>query len=288
MANWFITGVSSGLGLALARAALDRGDSVVGTVRAQADAERFTALAPGRAHAMKLDVTDEAAVQVVYRTAESLAGPMDFIVNNAGRGFTGAIEETSLKDARALFDVNFFGPMAVIKAALPSLRRRRQGHIVNIGSVSGLAAWHGTAIYGATKFALECLGRTLAQEVGPLGIKVTNVAPGGLRTAFSADRLPGAEPTIENYAGTAHLARTTLQGHHGEEPGDPALAAAAILAAVDAPAPPLLLLLGEDALKYAEHEFAMLGGEIALWKDLTLSIAAEAPGPAPAPVIVHG
>lgn len=275
MANWFITGVSSGLGLALARAALARGDAVVGTVRAQADAEAFTALAPGRAHAMKCDVTDEAAVQVVVRTAQMLLGPLDYVVNNAGRGFTGAIEETSLADARALFDVNVLGPMAVIKAALPAMRARGAGHIVNVTSVSGLAAWHGTGLYGATKFALECLGRTLAQEVAPLGIRVTNVAPGGLRTAFSAERLPGAEPTIADYAGTAHLARRVLQDKHGHEPGCPQRAAEAILVALAAPEPPLLLLLGEDALHYAEHEFAALEQEMAAWKDVSLSIAAE-------------
>lgn len=277
MPNWLITGTSSGLGLAIAKAALARGDQVVGTVRCQADAEAFTALAPGRAHAMKLDVTDESAVGVVMRTVEKLVGSIDYFVNNAGRGYTGAIEETTLADARALFEVNFLGPMALIKAALPAMRARKSGHIINITSVSGWAAWHGTAIYGATKFALECLGRTLAQEVGPLGIKVTNVAPGGLRTAFSADRLPGAEPVIADYAATAHLARTTLQGHHGEEPGDADLAAAAILAAIEAPEPPLALLLGADALGYAEQELAMLQAEVARWKDLTLSIAAGPP-----------
>lgn len=276
MANWFITGVSSGLGLALARAALARGDAVVGTVRAQADAERFTALAPGRAHAMKLDVTDEAAVQIVVRTAESLVGPLDYVVNNAGRGFTGAVEETSLADARALLEVNLLGPLAVIKAALPAMRRRRAGHVVNVTSVSGLAAWHGTAIYGATKFALECLGRTLAQEVAPLGIKVTNVAPGGLRTAFSADRLPGADPVIADYAATAHLARRVLQDKHGSEPGCPDLAAQAILAALDEPEPPLVLLLGEDALHYAERELGELAAQFDRWQGYTLAIAAEA------------
>lgn len=275
MANWFITGTSSGLGLALARAALARGDTVVGTVRAQADAQAFAALAPGRAHAMKLDVTDEAAVQVVVRTAQGLVGPLDYVVNNAGRGFTGAIEETSLEDAHALFAVNVLGPMAVIKAVLPAMRARRAGHIVNVTSVSGLAAWHGTGLYGATKFALECLGRTLAQEVAPLGIKVTNVAPGGMRTAFAATRLPGADPVIADYAQTAHVARAVLQDKHGHEPGSPERAAQAILTALDAPEPPLLLLLGEDALHYAEHELAGLEAQIAQWKDLTLSIAAE-------------
>lgn len=274
MANWFITGVSTGLGEALAAAAIARGDTVVGSVRSAEAAERFAATAPGRSHALRFDVTDEAAVIAAIAEAEGLTGGLDFVVNNAGQGFTGAIEETSLAEARALFDINVFGPMAVIKAALPYLRARGRGHIVNVTSVSGLAAWHGTALYGATKFALECIGRTLAQEVAPLGIKVTNVAPGGLRTAFAAANLPGAAPTIADYAETAHVARKTLLGYHGHEPSDPALAAQAIITAVTADEPPLSLLLGKDALNYAQAEFAMLAGQFEAWKPLTLGVAA--------------
>jgi NAD(P)-dependent dehydrogenase (short-subunit alcohol dehydrogenase family) len=273
MKNWFITGVSSGLGAALAQALLDRGDTVVGTVRVPAAQARFTQIAPGRSHALLLDVTDEAAVHAALAEAETLTGGLDFVVNNAGHGMTGAIEETSLAQARALFDVNVFGAMAVIQAALPHLRARGRGHIINVTSVSGLACWNGTALYGASKFALDCIGRTLAQEVGPLGIKVTNVAPGGMRTAFAATAMPGAAPTIADYAGTAHQARPTLLGHHGSEPSDPALVAQAILTVVEAPEPPLLLLLGADSLGYVEREFAMLADDIARWKPLTLSVA---------------
>jgi NAD(P)-dependent dehydrogenase (short-subunit alcohol dehydrogenase family) len=274
MANWFITGVSTGLGRALAELLLEQGNVVVGTLRSAEAARTFSALSPGRSHGLVMDVTDEAGVIAAVAEAEALTGGLEYVVNNAGHGFTGAIEETSLAEAKALFDVNVFGPMAVIKAVLPYLRARRHGHIINITSVSGLAAWNGTALYGASKFALECIGRTLAQEVAPLGIKVTNVAPGGLRTAFAASHLPGAEPSIADYAETAHTARPILVGHHGEEPSDPALAAQAIAAAAVAADPPLLLLLGSDALGYAEAEFAMLAGEIAKWKPLTLSVAA--------------
>lgn len=274
MANWFITGVSTGLGRALAKLLLEQHNVVVGTVRSLEAARAFGGLAPGRAHGLVMDVTDEAAVQDAVAKAEALTGGLDYIVNNAGHGFTGAIEETSLADAKALFDVNLFGPMAVIKAALPYLRSRRAGHIINVTSISGLAAWHGTGLYGASKFALECLGRTLAQEVAPLGIKVTNVAPGGLRTAFAASGLPGAEPRIGDYAQTAHIARPILLDHHGNEPSDPALAAQAIATMAAAADPPMLLLLGSDALGYAENEFAMLAADIARWKPVTLSVAA--------------
>jgi NAD(P)-dependent dehydrogenase (short-subunit alcohol dehydrogenase family) len=273
MANWFITGVSSGLGAALAQALLDRGDTVVGTVRQSAAQSRFAQLAPGRSHALLLDVIDEAAVHAALAKAEMLTGGLDYVVNNAGHGMTGAIEETGLAQARALFDVNVFGAMAVIQAALPYMRARRRGHIVNITSVSGLAAWAGTALYGASKFALECLGRTLAQEVAPLGIKVTNVAPGGLKTHFAGAGLIDADKHIEDYATTAHIARPTLLGGH--EPSDVTLAADAILNALADDEPPLLLLLGPDALKYAEYEFAMLADQISKWKPLTLSTVAE-------------
>lgn len=280
MANWFITGVSTGLGRALAQAATAGGDQVVGTVRSQADAASFEALAPGLAHAVVMDVTDERSVAAAVQAAEDLTGGITIVVNNAGRGLTGAIEETGLDQARALFEVNVLGPMAVMRAALPFLRARRAGHIINITSVSGLAAWAGTGLYGASKFALECIGRTLAQEVKPLGIRVTNVAPGGLRTEFAGAALADAEGHIADYADTAHQARPILIGHRGGEPSDPALAAEAILAAVAAEHPPLLLLLGPDALKYAEHEFATLADDIERWKPLTLSTAYEPASPA--------
>lgn len=280
MANWFITGVSTGLGRALAETVLGQGDVVIGTTRSLDSARTFEMLAPGCAHGIVMEVTDAASVAAAVDRAEAITGGLDVVVNNAGRGLTGAIEETGLDQARALFEVNFFGPMAVIQAALPHMRARRRGHIVNITSVSGLAAWAGTALYGASKFALECLGRTLAQEVRPLGIRVTNVAPGGLRTAFSGEALGDADGHIVDYAETAHQARPILVGHHGHEPSDPKLAAQAIIAAISAAEPPLLLLLGADALHYAEDEFAALSGDIARWRPITLSVACVEPEPA--------
>jgi NAD(P)-dependent dehydrogenase (short-subunit alcohol dehydrogenase family) len=274
MSNWFITGVSTGLGRAIAQAALDAGHKVVGTVRNPDAVAGFEALGAG-AIGVVLDVTDADAVKVVVDAAEARTGGLDVIFNNAGLGYTGAIEETPIADAKALFDVNVWGALAVMQAALPYLRARRAGHIVNVGSVSGIACWNGTGIYGATKFALDCIGRTLAQEVGPLGIKVTNVAPGGMRTQFAAGRLLGAAPVIADYAQTAHAARDVLIGHHGEEPSDPEKIAAAILTAVAAPEPPLVLLLGTDAKGYATRELDMLQRQFTAWQHLTTSVAAE-------------
>lgn len=274
MSNWFVTGVSTGLGRAIAQAALAAGHTVVGTLRDPAGVAAFETLGEG-AVGVVLDVTDAEAVKAVVDAAEARTGGLDVIVNNAGLGYTGAIEETPLADAKALFDVNVWGALAVIQAALPHLRARRHGHIVNVGSISGMACWNGTGIYGASKFALDCIGRTLAQEVNPLGIRVTNVAPGGMRTEFAAKRLLGAEPAIADYADTAHVARAVLTGHHGEEPSDPAKIAQAILTAVAADEPPLVLLLGTDALDYAEREFAMLQGQFDAWRDMTVSGGAD-------------
>jgi len=274
MSNWFITGVTTGLGRAIAQAALNAGHTVVGTVR-NADAVVAFEARGERAIGMVLDVTDLGAVKAVFDAAEERTGGLDVVVNNAGLGYTGAIEETPIDDAKALFDVNVWGSLAVIQAALPHLRARRAGHIVNVGSISGMACWNGTGIYGASKFALDCIGRTLAQEVGPLGIRVTNVAPGGMRTEFAASRLLGAEPSIADYAGTAHVARQVLTGHHGEEPSDPVMIAQAIVTAIAAPEPPLVLLLGEDALGYAKGEFAMLQGQFDTWMHLTTAVAAK-------------
>ncbi len=272
---WLITGVSSGLGRALALAALARGDTVAGTVRRKADRAAFDALAPGRARGFILDLTDEAAIAPVCTAAEAAVGGIDILVNNAGYGLVGALEETSLAEIRAQFDVNVFGAIAVIQAVLPFMRARRAGRIITVTSVSGLAAWGGTAAYCASKFALEGATQALAQEVAELGIKVTNVAPGGLRTDYAGRSLTMSARTLPDYDGAARLARRVLAEHSGHEPGDPAKAAAAILAVAEAAAPPLHLLLGEDAVHYAARAREVFAAEFAEWRATTLSIAAD-------------
>lgn len=272
MRTWFITGISGGLGRALADEVLSAGDRVVGTSRRDGAAFDLRERHGARLRPLTLDLADEEAVGAAVKDAEQWAGTLDVVVNNAGYGLTGAIEETSLQQVRDIFDINVFGPLAVIKAVLPAMRARGSGHIVNITSVSGLAAWSGTGIYGATKFAMECIGRTLAMEVEPLGIKVINVAPGGLRTGFAGSALEDSLENIPDYARTAHEARAILTGHQGEEPNDPVLAAKAIMTAVEAMEPPRCLLLGADALRYAEGEIAFLQQDFARWHPLTLSV----------------
>jgi NAD(P)-dependent dehydrogenase (short-subunit alcohol dehydrogenase family) len=269
--NWLITGVSGGLGQALAQVALARGDVVVGTMRKLADCMAFEAIAPGRAKGVLLDLADPADAASAVTEAEAALGHIDRLVNNAGFGMVGAIEETSLAQAKALFDVNLFGAIAMIQAVLPAMRARRGGHIVNITSLSGFAPWWGTGIYGASKYALECIGQTLAQELQPLGIHVTNVAPGGFRTGFAGSALVEAEKIIADYDEGARQSKLSLLANRGKEHGDPARAAAAILAALDAPKPPFHLFLGEDALRHAHEHFEFLGAEMERWKALSLS-----------------
>jgi NAD(P)-dependent dehydrogenase (short-subunit alcohol dehydrogenase family) len=269
--NWLITGVSGGLGRALAQAALARGDQVAGTVRKPADLAAFEAVSPGRAHAFLADMMDEASIRSAVDAAEAKLGAIDVLVGNAGYGLIGAVEESSLAEIRAQFEVNVFGPIAAIQAVLPYFRQRRAGHIITITSVSGVAAWAGTGVYCGSKHALEGVTQTLAQEVADLGIRVTNVEPGGMRTDYAGRSLIVSERKIADYDGAARNAERILGDHAGHEPGDPAKVAAAILAIAGADEPPLQLLLGADAMLYATRQLAAFQTEIGRWAKLTLS-----------------
>ena len=267
--TWLITGASGGLGREIALAALARGDVVAGTVRKPEAAAAFEALG---GHALILDVTNEAAVNAIVAQAEAVTGTIDILVNNAGYGLVGAVEEASLEEVRAQFETNVFGPLAVMKAVLPAMRTRRAGRIINITSVSGLAVWAGTGVYCASKWALEGLTQTLAQEVAELGIKVINVAPGGLRTDFASGSKTIVAEKFTDYDGLARDAERIMADHAGHEPGDPAKAAKAIQTIADIDDPPMHLLLGEDALKYAGYAAQGLAADIDAWKALSLSI----------------
>lgn len=270
MKGWLITGVSGGLGQALAKAVLARGDRVVGTVRRLEDKTAFEAAAqPGQAIGLLVDIADHDAIAPAIAEAEAALGQIDFLVNNAGYGIVGAIEEVSIAEAKALFNVNVFGAIAMIQAVLPGMRARRSGQIVNITSISGFAPWSGTAIYGASKYALECIGQTLAQEVKELGIHVTNVAPGSFRTGFAGRGLVEAARAIADYDQGARLAKLSLLEGQGREQGDPAKAAEAILAALGAAEPPMHLFLGKDALHYGRDQFTFIASEMDRWEALT-------------------
>ncbi len=271
MTNWLITGTSSGFGRALAAAALARGDKVAGTLRNQAAIASFEKLAPGRAFGILLDVTDEAKVRAGVAEAEQKTGGIDVLVNNAGYGFEGAIEEASLAQVRAQFDVNVFGAVAMIQAILPHMRKRRNGHIINISSIGGLTGLPGVGVYNGSKFALEGISEALAKEVKPLGIKVTIVEPGAFRTDWAGRSLVRVEKTIDDYESTAGEFRRALAKRNGHQQGDPRKAAAAIILAVEAEHPPLHLLLGPDALQAAGEKLGALQAEILKWAPISTS-----------------
>lgn len=245
--TWLITGSSSGFGRALAEAVLDRGEAVIATAR---DPERVDDLVerhPGRAIGVRLDVTRPEQAVAAVRSGVDTFGHVDVVVNAAGYGLFGALEELSLDQWRQQFETNVFGPLNVTRAALPQLRKQRSGHIVQLSSLDGVApAVPGESAYAASKFALEGLSEVLAKEVAHLGIKVTIVEPGPFRTAFAsgATAVPVA---ISDYEASVGEALRWFEQIAGSQPGDPSKAAAAIIAAVDSTDPPLRLPLGSEA-----------------------------------------
>ena len=262
---WLITGCSAGFGRALAAAALAAGDRVVATAR------RPETLADlGATRTAALDVTDHAqAGRVVAETVREL-GRLDVVVNNAGHGSVGAVEELTLDELRALMEVMFFGAVAVTKAALPHLRARGSGTIVQISSMGGQVTMPGFGAYCAAKFALEGLSEALAAEVAPFGLRVLIVEPGAFRTEFGGGRMHRSRP-IDAYAVSAGATRAAVDGMDGSQPGDPAKAAAAILAAVGSTEPPLRLALGNDAVDAIAAKHEQLRTDLSAWEKVSRS-----------------
>jgi NAD(P)-dependent dehydrogenase (short-subunit alcohol dehydrogenase family) len=269
MATWFITGCSTGLGRALAAAVLGRGDNAVVTARDAARIGDLAATYPDTTLALPLDVTDAAQVGTAVQAAQNRFGGIDVLVNNAGYGYRAAVEEGDEADVRRLFATNFFGPVALIKAALPGMRARRSGAIVNISSIGARRTPEGSGYYSATKAALEGLSGSLRRELAPLGITVTVVEPGAFRTDFSGRSLTQSGTVIADYAGTAGRRRKEHDIVHGTQDGDPAKAAQALITAVQSAEPPAFLLLGQDALDtYRQTAEAQLA-EVRAWEKLT-------------------
>jgi NAD(P)-dependent dehydrogenase (short-subunit alcohol dehydrogenase family) len=266
-----ITGVSSGFGRALAQQALADGHRVVGTVRTAQAAEAFAAMCPGRAHARILDVTHVDAIDGVVADIEANVGAVDVLVNNAGYGHEGILEESPLSDMRRQFDVNVFGPVAMMKAVLPFMRARRRGHIVNITSMGGYITMPGIAYYCGSKFALEGISDALAKEVRPFGINVTAIAPGSFRTDWAGRSMQRTPRSIADYDALFDPVRKAREERSGKQPGDPARAARAILAVIGAEAPPTHLLLGSDALQLVRGKLADLGRDLDAWEEVSVS-----------------
>lgn len=269
---WFLTGASRGFGLEIARKIVSQGDRVVATAR-RADQIRAQLPDAGEALlAVDLDVTNaEQAAQAVQSAVDTF-GRIDVLVNNAGRGLLGAVEEASDAAVRAVYEVNVFGTLTVQRAVLPVMRRQRCGHIINISSVGGLLGGPGWGIYNSTKFALEGFSEALAKEVKPLGIHVTIVEPGYFRTDFlDASSLGTEQSVIDDYASTAGVTRAHALDVNHAQPGDPIKAAAAIVDIASAADPPTHLLLGTDCVAAVENKIKELQADIDAWRSVSLS-----------------
>lgn len=266
-----ITGVSSGFGRALAEEALAAGHRVVGTVRSEQAKQSFESLNPANAFARVLDVTDFDAIAAVVSEIEANVGPLDVLVNNAGYGHEGVMEESSLADLRRQFDVNVFGAVAVMKSVLPFMRERRRGHILNITSMGGFITMPGIAYYCGSKYALEGISEVLGKEVKPFGIHVTAVAPGSFRTAWAGRSMVRTPRSIPDYDALFDPIRKGREEKSGKQLGDPVKAARAMLSVIDSDEPPSHLLLGSDALSLVRDKLSSLGAEFDAWEGLTRS-----------------
>ncbi|WP_321926408.1 oxidoreductase [Paraburkholderia guartelaensis] len=266
-----ITGVSSGFGRALAQEALAAGHKVVGTVRSAEAKREFESLSADAAFARVLDVTDFDAINGVVEEIEATVGPIDVLVNNAGYGHEGVMEESPLAEMRKQFDVNVFGAVAMMKAVLPFMRARRSGRILNITSMGGHITLPGITYYCGSKFALEGISEALGKEVKSFGIAVTAVAPGSFRTDWAGRSMRRTPRSIPDYDAIFDPVRKAREEKSGKQLGDPLKAARAMLAAIAADRPPTHLLLGSDALGLVRDKLSMLEDEIRAWESVTVS-----------------
>jgi NAD(P)-dependent dehydrogenase (short-subunit alcohol dehydrogenase family) len=270
MKTLFITGTSSGFGRSLAQRAIERGYNVVATARNPKVIGDLVELAPNRVLAVELDVTDEASVVAAVESGLQRFGQLDVLVNNAGFGMMGAIEEVSDAEARKVFDTNVFGLLAVTRAVLPSMRERRSGHILNISSIGGFVSFAGPAVYCGTKFAVEGISEGMSKELVPLGIRVTIVEPGAFRTDFSGRSLMLAERKIPDYESVRKFV-SWAQQNADKFPGDPNKAADGILIAIEANEPPLRLALGPDTLSAIRKKLRSVEEEASIWEHVTVN-----------------
>lgn len=271
MRTWFITGASRGFGALIAEKALQAGDAVIATARKPQDVTARLGEHPNLL-AVRLDVTNEDQAHQAVAEGIKRFGRIDVLINNAGYGVLGAVEETSASETERLFATNVFGTLNVIRAVLPHMRRQRSGHVINISSVGGYQAYMGWGVYGSTKFAVEGITEAMHQELAPLGIHVTVVEPGFFRTDFLDEQsLVKTALELPDYEETVGAMRRFAAGANHAQPGDPAKLADAMLVLVNAPNPPLRLALGSDTLVRIEAKNRFVEGELAVWREVGLS-----------------
>ncbi len=272
---WLITGVSGGLGRALAKEAAMQGAVVYGTLRKPEQISAFNELVPGKTFGIQLDVNNHGQIKSVIEQIIAQSGRLDILVNNAGYGLFGAIEELSMEEARMQMETNFFAVLAMTQAVLPIMRKQKSGHILQISSMSGLRANSGTGLYNASKFALEGMSEALALELQPLNIHLTLVEPGPFRTDWAGTSSVSAKNKIEDYELSSGARLRLLQSTSGKQPGDPAKAAKAILIAVNSEHPPLRLILGKVALDAVRDKFKTVEEEFSKWEAVSLNTSFE-------------
>lgn len=268
---WFITGCSTGFGRELSKLVLKQGYRAAVCARKTEDVQDIVAAYPDTAIAVKLDVTKPEEVSSSVAEAIKKFGQIDVLVNNAGIGYFGAIEESEEEEVRRMFEINFFGLAAVTKEILPHMRKQRSGHVVNISSVGGFVGFPAVGFYNATKFAVAGYSEALAKETAHLGIKVTVIAPSGFRTDWAGRSANNSKIVIDDYAPSAHQNKDTIRGYSGNQPGDPVRAAEAIVKAVETATPPMYLFLGVGALRGAKGKIDMLQKDIATWEETTVN-----------------
>jgi NAD(P)-dependent dehydrogenase (short-subunit alcohol dehydrogenase family) len=267
---WFITGCSTGFGRNLAKEVLLKGYKAVVTSRKKEDVLDITEIYPEAALALKLDVTKPEEIAEAVSAAVNHFGTIDVLVNNAGIGYFGAIEEGEEAEVRRMFEINVFGLAHVTNAVLPIMRKQKSGHILNVASISGLVSFPGVGFYNATKYAVDGLSESLAKEVAHLGIKVTIICPSGFRTDWAGRSAKNSSIVIDDYEASAHQNKNAIRGYSGNQPGDPERAAKAIIKAVESEKPPLRLLLGVAALKNARLKLEQLKTDFDAWEETTV------------------
>jgi NAD(P)-dependent dehydrogenase (short-subunit alcohol dehydrogenase family) len=267
---WFITGCSTGFGRELAKEVLASGYKAAVAARNTDDVKDITEAYPDTAIAVKLDVTKAEDITAAVDQITQQFGQIDVLVNNAGIGYFGAIEESEEDEVRRMFEINFFGLANVTKAVLPILRKQRSGHILNVASIGGLVGFPAVGFYNATKFAVDGYSESLSKELAPLGIKVTLIAPSGFRTDWAGRSANNSKIVIDDYKETAGTNKDNIRGYSGNQPGDPVRAAKAMIKAVESENPPLRLLLGEAALKGARNKIELLKKDIDTWAEVTV------------------
>ena len=272
---WFITGCSTGFGRELAKEVLAQGYRAAVAARNTDDVKDITDAYPETAIPVKLDVTKAGDISAAVIQITEKFGQIDVLVNNAGIGYFGAIEESEEDEVRRMFEINFFGLANVTKAVLPILRKQRSGHILNVASIGGLVGFPAVGFYNATKFAVDGYSESLSKELAPLGIKVTVIAPSGFRTDWAGRSANNSKIVIDDYKETAEANKNSIRGYSGNQPGDPVRAAKAMIKAVESDTPPLRLLLGEAALKGARNKIELLKKDFDTWADV--SVGADFP-----------